>query len=482
MSDPLTDPRAQHLLAASPGEVGSLASAFRHVADQAQTAASALRGAQGDATWTGTAAEAFRQQLGKLPGDLDKVHRSFVEVADALDAYEPQLGSLQSQFRSIAGRLGTARSDLTTAQGRLSGAQSTLTTATNAPHATAQTPAVVAAHTAVRQLSDAVGRAQGDVGSLEGQGLRLLDEFDHARGRARSAVSGAAGIAPSHSWLSDALADVGHFLSGAGHVAGEVGTFLGHALAGVGKSVLDLVDGKAIMDFIDHPSWKTFGELAKDVAVTASIVAMVAAPFAAPELLAGEGAAVGAEGAAEGGASALGTGLRVLSNVAGDTATVAGGASSASDAAQGHWAEAGVDLVATAAPNLGSMPRSIGQVKGFGDGFANLVGVGEKQAAATEATASGMRDFQSWTDYGLNQTAARQISFPDGTVPASVRGPELLSPTEIRAATESATSAAARASRLALHVGRPVAIGFDKVVVDPTQDVVKHKLDPCAAG
>jgi uncharacterized protein YukE len=519
MSDPLSDPRAQRLLSASPGEVGSLAAAFRHVADQAASAAGALRGARADATWTGTAAEAFRAQVGKLPGDLDKVGRSYADVADALDSYEPALGSLQSQFRNLASALEGARGALNSAQGQLAGARTALSSATSAPNVKPNSPAVVNAHAAVDQLSGTVGRAQGEVSALEGQGMRLLDEFDQARGRARSAVSGAAGIAPSQSWLSSALAEVGSFVSGVAHVDEAVGKFVVGALVNIGKSVRDLADGKAILDFIEHPSWKTFGALAKDVAVTASLVAMVVAPFAAPELLAAEGAegaALGAEGAAAGaegaaagaegaaagaegaaagaegaaagtgaaesGASSFGTAMRFVSNGANDAATIGGGLSSVSDAAQGHWAEAGVDAFATVAPNLGSLPRSVGQVNTLGDTVANVAGIGEKQAASAEAIASQMHDLQGWTSYGLNPVAAGQLAFRDGVVPEALRGADLTSPAGIQAAAQNATSVADRAANAALHVGRPVAIGFDNLVNDPTQEAIKHRLDPCAGA
>src|ERR1700744_3701154 len=134
MGDPLSDPRAHQLLSASPSEVASLAAQFRRVAQQAETSAAALRG--GDGTWTGGAADAFRTQLGKLPGDLDKVQQSYGEVAQALDTYEAELGTLQSQFRSLSTQLSDARASLSSANTQLSNAKSDLTTASQAPHAT----------------------------------------------------------------------------------------------------------------------------------------------------------------------------------------------------------------------------------------------------------------------------------------------------------------------------------------------------------
>jgi uncharacterized protein YukE len=279
MADPLSDPRASRLLSSDTGEIASLASGFHTVADQARTAAAGLRGAQNDATWTGGAAEAFRSQVGKLPGDLGKVQQSYGEVARALDSYGHGLGPIQTQFRSLASELQNAQSSLSLAQNQLSTAKSNLSTATSAPHATSTTPAVLDAHGAVQSASSSAGRLSDEVSGLQSRGMRLLDEFDTIRGQARSAVSSAASVAPAQSWFSSVMHDVGNFVEG--------------VAKGIGKSVWDLVSGKAIINFIEHPSWKTFGELAKDVAVTASLVAMVAAPFAAPEIAEGDALAGG---------------------------------------------------------------------------------------------------------------------------------------------------------------------------------------------
>ncbi|MFZ1993528.1 MAG: hypothetical protein WAU75_05415, partial [Solirubrobacteraceae bacterium] len=273
MADPLSDPRAGRLLAADTGELATLASGFHTVTGQARTAAAGLRGAQNDATWTGGAAEAFRAQVGKLPGDLDKVQHSYGNVATALDTYGAALGPIQSKFRALVSELKAAQSDLSSAQSQLATAKSDLTAATSAPHATITTPAVVDAHNAVQSAGGSTGRLHDEVSGLQSRGMSLLDDFDTVRGQARTAVSDAAGIAPSQGWFSSMMHSIGNFVEG--------------VAKGIGKSVWDLVSGKAVINFIEHPSWKTFGELAKDVAVTASLVAMVAAPFAAPEIAEG---------------------------------------------------------------------------------------------------------------------------------------------------------------------------------------------------
>ncbi|MBO0745954.1 MAG: hypothetical protein J2P43_13110 [Candidatus Dormibacteraeota bacterium] len=311
MSDPLSDPRAQGLLSADVGEISTLAGSFRRVAGQAQTAAAALRGTQNDATWTGAAATAFRSQVGKVPDDLDTVHESYGAVAAALDTYGTHLEPIQTQFRSLATQLTGARSSLGSAQGQLATARTTLSTATSAPHATSTTPAVVNAHTAVQSASGTVGRLQGEVSGLETRGFHLLDEFDTIRGSARSQVSGAGGKAPSHHWWQSVLHAVGNFVAG--------------AAVSMVHDVLDLPH--AIVNVVEHPGdLGAWGELVKDVAVTASIVVMVADPLAAPELLE-------ADALADGGAMAAG---EVAGEALGETAGGAAGdalSSAAGDAA-----------------------------------------------------------------------------------------------------------------------------------------------------
>ena len=266
MSDPLSDPRAADLEAADPGEVWALASIFRQVAGEAASTAGGLRGAPQGATWTGTAADAFRTTIGQLPGELDKVQQSYQAVAVGLDGYESELATVKAAFQRLAQQLGSARSGLAGAQGQLSSAQSQLSGALSAPHATASTPAVQSGQEAVSAASGAIGRMQGEVGGLESQGFALLDRFQSARDGCTGRVSSACSLAPHQSWWDHAMHDVGNWMRDTGHF-----------LAAVGKGVWNGVTGLpgAVVNFIEHPSWKTFAKLAEDVAITASVVLLV---------------------------------------------------------------------------------------------------------------------------------------------------------------------------------------------------------------
>ncbi len=174
-----------------------------------------LRGAHGDATWTGAAADAFRTQLGKLPGDLEKVHESYGPGGVRRSA--PTAASWARSRASsspLVSQLHSAQSAVTTAQGNLTTAKGNLTSATSAPHAKATSPSVVNAHNAVGTAGGAVTQAQGELSGLQQRAFHMLDEVDTVRGHARSAVSSAAGVAPSSGgWFSSMMHSIGNFMS-----------------------------------------------------------------------------------------------------------------------------------------------------------------------------------------------------------------------------------------------------------------------------
>jgi uncharacterized protein YukE len=317
MSDPLTDPRAAALLHAQPDEVGTLAGEFRRVASQAETSISGLRGANGDASWTGAAADAFRTQLGKLPGDLEKVHESYGRAASALSAYAGELGPLKSKLQSLVSQLHSAQSAVSNAQGHLNSAKGNLTSATSAPHTKASSPSVVNAHNAVSSAGGALTQAQGELSGLQQQAFHILDEADTFRGHARSAVSSAAGVAPSSGgWFSGMMHSIGNFMSSAGHFA-----------VGMVKDVVhsaEALPGDAL-HVLEHPldlhDWAKLGE---DVGTVAGAVALVASVFICPADALGFEAF--AEGASElvDGADAVAYGAGV-GHMAADTGLVAEG-------------------------------------------------------------------------------------------------------------------------------------------------------------
>jgi hypothetical protein len=397
MGDPLSDPRAKDLLAADTGEIGSLAAGFRKVAGQAETAAAGLRGAHGDATWTGLAADAFRAQVGKLPGDLDKVQQSYGDVATALFSYEGQLGPIQSQFRSLSNQLTTARGNLSSAQSSLATAKTNLSTATSTPKATSTTPAVVTAHTAVASAGGTVTNLQGDVSGLESRGFHLLDEFDTIRGHARSTVSSAAGIAPSQSWMSGALHSIGNFMSGAGHFLGKMVKSVGDAFANLPHDIEQVAE---------HPTnLHDWSKLGGDLGTVAGAVAVVAAVIVCPL------DAVGLEGAA----AVLGTAGEAAGDV-GLAATLGKTDADVSLAAtgQGSWDEVLSDGV-----SLGAGAIKVPGLRGAGEDATALEGTQgalEKYAGAREGGATASQAYSALTDTqkSLLRTATHGLSGSHG--------------------------------------------------------------------
>lgn len=52
------------------------------------------------------------------------------------------------------------------------------------------------------------------------------------------------------------------------------------------------------------------------------------------------------------------------------------------------------------------------------------------------------------------------------------------SPSGREAAIANAKDLAATAAGRAIHIGRPVAIGFDNVIGDPSSEAIKHHVSP----
>lgn len=514
MSDPLTDPRAVALLRADPGEVAALAGTFRRVASQSQTAASGLRGAH-DAHWESPAADAFREKLGKLPSDLDKVHQSYSGVADALTGYEGELGPIQVRFQNLRTQLQDARNRLGTAQGQLSSAQGNLDRASHAKGATDTSAPVISAHSAVTQATGALNQVQGEVQGLERRGFQILDDFDHVRGQARTAVSHAAGIAPQHhsSWFSSVCHAVGDFVAGAAKSVYHDVTDLPHAIRNVW----------------DHPgSLAAWGELGKDLATTASVVAIVAAPFAAPEVLEVDGLAEGAadaageaagEAAGDGAGDAASTAAkgfgrlrtpaaRNISKWSGKATTGFGLGQTGTEFGQGDWKGGLTDLAFTALPSAGSFGKAASEIKGidspktFGkalvDGFngiktpgdlvADKLGIGEaavdtsKEASqAFGKAAETVRDYRLNRALGLNKAFAMSNTFHDG-LPEALHGLNIDDASALAAHGKSLVAQANSDAAKALHLGRPVAGAVDKLVAEPIKDRIHDQISPQPAG
>jgi uncharacterized protein YukE len=487
MGDPLTDPRAQALLNTSPSELDGLASFFQRVAGEARNASSGLQGAHGDETWTGGAASAFRTQLGKLPGDLSNVEQSYSDVASALRTYSSQVEPIRSQFQTVYNQLQSAQGNLTSAQGGLQTAQGNLSSAQNAPKAKPSDPAVKSATTAVGTARGTVNRLQSEVTGLDTHGCHLLDEFDTVRGACSSAVKRAGDRAPQHH---------SSFFGSICHIADDVGHFVAKAGEAIGASFKNVFDGHDIMAFIEHPSWKTFGQLARDVATVASVVAIAAAPFAAPELLGADATEAGAEGAAEAGADGAADGATDGAAGAGEGAGdgASGGKSTWQSFREGAARVNSQGTNVARAANVYSVESDIGQgdykgalidgaftAAGFSDKAVDALGLGDGTAEEAKAAAESTARYQDFRDAGIPDGAARDLAFGD-EVPSWASGAQPPTAQQVASTLSSQLGAANTAAARALHIGQPLGFAIDTLGIDPAKDKVRAYAGAAADG
>src|SRR5882757_8814164 len=106
-----------------PYEVKELARKLGDFADDVGSALRSVRGLDGDSAvqgWMGLSGDAYRQQFGDLPGELDKLERSYRLASGALDGYWPQLETAQADADRALAQGRTAKADLDAASTQLS--------------------------------------------------------------------------------------------------------------------------------------------------------------------------------------------------------------------------------------------------------------------------------------------------------------------------------------------------------------------------
>lgn len=105
-----------------PTRVKALSLQLHEFADDVESALRLVKGMQSEEailSWAGLSADAFRDEFGSTPKNLDKLHTSYRLAADALESYWPDLEHAQYQAdraladgRSAHGQLGAAQSHL----------------------------------------------------------------------------------------------------------------------------------------------------------------------------------------------------------------------------------------------------------------------------------------------------------------------------------------------------------------------------------
>ncbi|MFJ4406659.1 DUF6531 domain-containing protein [Streptomyces sp. NPDC088910] len=108
-----------------PFEVKELARKLGDFADDVASALRSVRGLSGDSVvqeWAGLSGDAYRRQFGDLPGELDKLERSYRLASGALDDYWPKLETAQGDADRALAQGRTARQELDTAKSQLTNA------------------------------------------------------------------------------------------------------------------------------------------------------------------------------------------------------------------------------------------------------------------------------------------------------------------------------------------------------------------------
>lgn len=188
----------------SPDTVGTSSTALRRVGDiagQARSDLAAKAGAAGVQTWTGAAADAFRDDMGKLPSQLGLINTSYEEAATALDRFRSVLTDAQAEARAALALATQAAADRDAAVQRHRSAESEVEALTvqkakaQASLVALQTQQKLSLDPAHRSSLNApitsstsqVNRLSGDLTSAKQAAARYQSQIDDANARLKQA-------------------------------------------------------------------------------------------------------------------------------------------------------------------------------------------------------------------------------------------------------------------------------------------------------
>jgi uncharacterized protein YukE len=267
-----------------PARLRQLASRFHDFAETAHKAKLAVESLQGDGAilaWIGQSGDAFREQFGEFPTQVNKLYQSHLMVGDALDTYAPVLETAQAQadraladgraaaeqLKSLQGALSVAQTDFTGAAQRAQQAQQE----TQQPNPEQVKQAVRNADAAQQRLSGAQSQVNGAQHELD-LAKQLAEQAKQMRdGAARTCQrdideASDVGIQPRSFWeklrdtlkqLWDIICEVAKWVA---LVAGVIAMIIGGPLAWVAlvagavllvKAIVDFTQGKgSVMDLV----------------------------------------------------------------------------------------------------------------------------------------------------------------------------------------------------------------------------------------
>ena len=316
------DVLGQEVSVPDPDAIESLAGHYRAVGGQIGSVRDDLRGVDRDTTWTGAAADAFRKDLGELPGELDKACTSYGEIAATMSWYGSAVREWLGGFRGTTQQANDVSHELRLTEASIEQA-SAAGTSTSALQARADS------------LRGELDQLQGRLAALSGDDLPAL---------ARGCVDGIrraqdAGIKDSFLGWTDQY--VVH------DVLGTVATLADDLIV---KPFADLPGDLA--ELAEHPSWAHLGEVLGDVAGIVAIAGMAfgLTEFLIPAMLALDVARTGTDAvaAAEGEGSWLTVATDGVSLATDGVGGIAGRGAGEGDAAIGGLRGQGSRLLSTA--------------------------------------------------------------------------------------------------------------------------------------
>ena len=279
-----------------PASVTDLAAGFQQQSGQLadlETTLQALTRPDAWGDWTGLAADAFGQSIGRLPAELGDVRDGYEDVASALRQYAGQLEPVVNSLTSLSFQAEDAE-----------GALAAVRTARSQAIANGQDPVTTGWDARLTDATEAVS-------ALRGQLNRLLGELTALAAACTRQIAAAepktAGKSLFGSLESDFVRDVADPLA---HAAAEAAK---GALDG-GKDALHLLDqtfvepftqlGPDLVNFAENPDLHTAGELLQDFGDAVGVIAL-ALTVAAVVVVATVGTGGAADIALAGAAGAL---------------------------------------------------------------------------------------------------------------------------------------------------------------------------------
>ena len=120
-----------------PSAFDALSQRFSEIATDAADALAKLdrfKSGVNDSIWRGESAQAFRENIGKLPPRLAKLHDSYATAAEGMGGYGRALRRLQDEARAVLGEARSAQRDADTTERLRDQARATDPTAPTAAH------------------------------------------------------------------------------------------------------------------------------------------------------------------------------------------------------------------------------------------------------------------------------------------------------------------------------------------------------------